>query len=336
MPFRRNVVECRGGEQESSRIRFDKLLVHRGAGSRKEIHKMFKDGLVSLYDPETDKMQVAAKNAFKLKIPWESSPVVDGIDYPPPPLLYLYNKPLGDEEGDSITDQLGPVQPFDADTKGLMIFSRDATITEKLTHPKYQIQYEYIAEVDNDIDEDSLREKVAGGVEIKGPLNVTADVVRIEGQHVRLVIMDHRINRLRRMLVEAGHPVISLQVVRIGEFRLDDFDLAEGEGMEVDGDLLNYAMGLKSLQPSEEWMAAHKRKPGPRPRNTTRSNDAARTEDYDPFDSYDPNELDEHLVASLADCMGLPEKIVRRSLKAHPKSHLSAVEELEDIAKDLG
>ena len=39
--------------------------------------------------------EIVDKNGAKLKVRWGSSPIVDGFDYPPPPLLAAYHKPLG-------------------------------------------------------------------------------------------------------------------------------------------------------------------------------------------------------------------------------------------------
>ena len=70
-------------------IRLDKLLAERGAGSRKYVDRLIRKGLVEL-DGE-----VVSKSGAKQKVPWNSTPLVDGFDYPPPPLLAAYHKPLG-------------------------------------------------------------------------------------------------------------------------------------------------------------------------------------------------------------------------------------------------
>ena len=108
-------------------VRLDKLLAERGAGSRKDVDRLIRKGLVEL-DGE-----VVPKNGAKLKIPYESSPIVDGFEYPPPPLLAAYHKPLGvvstmkDDQGRSDLatvlplnwqKSLMPVGRLDADTTG--------------------------------------------------------------------------------------------------------------------------------------------------------------------------------------------------------------------------
>ena len=131
---------------ESVLIRLDKLLAERGAGSRKDVDRLIRNGLVEM-DGE-----VVAKNGAKMKVPWNSCPIADGFDYPPPPLIAAYHKPLGvvssmkDDHGrpdlasvlpQPWQKQMHPVGRLDADTTGLLLFCRDGDITHRLLHPKY-------------------------------------------------------------------------------------------------------------------------------------------------------------------------------------------------------
>ena len=135
-------------EVDTRLVRLDKLLAERGAGSRKQVDRLIRDGLVSL-DGE-----VVGKGGAKLKVPWDSCPLVDGFDYPPPPMLAAYHKPLGvvstmkDEYGrpdlNAVLPQawqklLHPVGRLDAETTGLLLFSRDGDLTHRLLHPKYVV-----------------------------------------------------------------------------------------------------------------------------------------------------------------------------------------------------
>ena len=50
--------------------------------------------------------------------------------------------------------RLHPVGRLDADTSGLLLFSRDGGLTHRLLHPKYGVTREYVAEVEGgDVDE---------------------------------------------------------------------------------------------------------------------------------------------------------------------------------------
>ena len=130
----RGAISCEG-----ELVRLDKLLAERGAGSRKDVDRMIRKGLVSVQSLETGELEVVGKSGAKLKVPWESSPVVDGFDYPPPPMLAAYYKPLGvvstmkDDKGrpdlSAVLPQpwqktLHPVGRLDADTTGLLLYAQ--------------------------------------------------------------------------------------------------------------------------------------------------------------------------------------------------------------------
>ena len=245
---------------EHELVRLDKLLAERGAGSRKDVDRMIRRGLVEL-DGE-----VVGKAGAKLKVPWSSVPIVDGFDYPPPPLLVAYHKPLGVVS--SMRDNhnradlssvlplpwqklLHPVGRLDADTTGLLLFCRDGDVTHRLLHPKYVVEREYVAEVDNDIEEARLRSMLAAGVETiedGESLIVTAELLSVDGQSVRLVVTEGKYRMVRRVLANCGHPVRALHRMRYGEVRLDELQIEQGDSIAIEGAALEWACALKDLK----------------------------------------------------------------------------------------
>lgn len=239
-------------------MRLDKLLAERGAGSRKDVDRLIRSGAVEL-DGET-----VAKSGAKLKVPWSSTPIVDGFDYPPPPLVAAYYKPLGtvssmkDEYGrpdlaavlpQSWQKLLHPVGRLDADTSGLLLFSRDGTLTHRLLHPKYGVEREYAAEVENPVDAEALAAQLRAGVETTEdgePFVVHGELLSVEGQTLRVAVQEGRYRMVRRMLANAGHPVVALHRVRYGSVRLDDLDLREDEAVALDDAALAW---IRELQP---------------------------------------------------------------------------------------
>lgn len=242
----------------ASLVRLDKLLAERGAGSRKDVGKMIQRGKVEL-----DGAVVKKKD---LKIPYESVPIVDGFEYAPPPLLAAYHKPLGvvssmkDDYGRpdlatvlpvSWAKLLHPVGRLDADTTGLLLFSRDGDLTHRLLHPKFLVEREYLATVEGDIDEAELRAQLEAGVrtiEDGDELYVQGKLLGLEGddrQTVRLVVTEGKYRMVRRVLANCGHPVVALHRVRYGNVRLDELEIEEGDSAEVHGPGLQWALNLQ-------------------------------------------------------------------------------------------
>jgi len=252
-----------GAREDDALVRLDKLLAERGAGSRKDVDRMIRRGLVEV-DGE-----IVPKAGAKLKVPYSTSPVVDGFEYPAPPLLAAYHKPLGvvssmrDERGRpdlsavlpaTWQSSLHPVGRLDADTTGLLLFSRDGDLTHRLLHPKYVVEREYLAEVEGAIDAADLGARLAAGIETiedGASLIVPAQLLDVTEQTVRLTVTEGKHRMVRRVLANAGHPVIELHRVRYGEVRLDELDLAEGEAAAIEGEALAWATSLMAASSKE-------------------------------------------------------------------------------------
>jgi 23S rRNA pseudouridine2605 synthase len=116
-----------------------------------------------------------------------------------------------------------PVGRLDRDTEGLLLLTNDGTLAHRLTHPRYGVEKEYLAEVDR---EPSTRQlaQLRRGVELDdGPAR--AQDARSAGGSgarggVRLVMVEGRKREVRRMLEAVGLPARRLVRVRVGPVRL--------------------------------------------------------------------------------------------------------------------
>ena len=236
-------------------IRLDRLLAERGAGSRKDVDRLLRAGAVEL-DGAT-----LGRGDAKRKVAWSSVPSVDGVAYPPPPLLAAYHKPLGvvstlsDERGRPCLDSalpigwraLHPVGRLDADTSGLLLFCRDGALTHRLLHPRYAVEREYVAEVEGAVNEGALRAVLADGVPTieDGQTFIARGRLLASGaagearSTVRLVVTEGKHRMVRRMLHNAGHPVVTLRRDRYGAVEIGQ--LAAGESRAVEGDAAAWA-----------------------------------------------------------------------------------------------
>lgn len=151
-----------------------------------------------------------------------------------------------------------PVGRLDADTTGLLLFSIDGQLTQRLLHPSGNVQREYLATVEVEgeegkekFDEAKLRETLKEGVEtadgtypaeLLGVLEATEkeEDEEEEGEGgekkdllvLRVGVAEGKHRMVRRLLANAGYPVVGLHRVRYGRVELGD--LAEGEVVEID------------------------------------------------------------------------------------------------------
>ena len=225
----------------AKRIRLDRLLVHRGLGGRRDIQKLIRRGAVSLDG-------VTLKDP-SLRVREDTTLEVSGQVNAPLPLLVAYHKPVGQlstfrdpwgREGLEYAlpapwrDGLHPVGRLDADTSGLLLFSSNGELTQRLLHPKHEIPRSYRAHVLTL--PDTLHTTLSEGVDTQlGTFTARLDKVSIlsehdrrpEGAHeaaaiVEVTVTEGKHRMVRRMLHNAGASVLALHRLSYGHIRLGD------------------------------------------------------------------------------------------------------------------
>jgi 23S rRNA pseudouridine2605 synthase len=116
-----------------------------------------------------------------------------------------------------------PVGRLDRDTEGLLLLTNDGDLANRLLHPRYGIEREYLAEVDGRPTGKQIA-AVKAGVDLEDG-SARARSARIvdarpnRGQ-VRLVMTEGRKREVRRLLAAVGLPVLRLVRLRFGPIHL--------------------------------------------------------------------------------------------------------------------
>jgi len=217
---------------QSEGIRLQKVLAEAGYGSRRICEQLIDSGRVTVngevavlgrrVDPENDLLAL------------DGAPVATRSEL----VHYLLNKPVGvvstasDPEGRPMVVDLVPESPrvypvgrLDYGTEGLLILTNNGELTNRLTHPRFGVEKEYLAHVEG-IPSNSAISKLRNGVELEDGMTAPAKVGTPAPGVVRIVIHEGRNRQVRRMLEAVGHPVVRLVRSRIGPIR--DPDLAPG------------------------------------------------------------------------------------------------------------
>lgn len=213
-------------------IRLDKLLANRGLGSRKEVKALIRRGGVEIAG------EVVRDEARK--VPQDQALLVRGEPSLAPPLLAILHKPLGvhstvgDPQGRAnlaelaatlLRQGLHPVGRLDHDSEGLLPFSREGALTQRLLHPRHAVRKIYDATVEGAIPAD-LGDRLAAGVAAADGLCV-GELLEVEGQRVRLAVTEGRHRMVRRMLANLGLPVARLIRIAFGELALGELPPGE-------------------------------------------------------------------------------------------------------------
>lgn len=151
--------------------------------------------------------------------------------------LLLY-KPSGtittakDPEGrkrvlDLIPKHLGrlfPVGRLDYETEGLLLLTNDGEMANKLIHPKYEIEKEYLVFVKGHLSTDAI-DQLQKGVLLADGITSPAKVKVLERgedeSRITITIHEGRNRIVRRMCHAVGYPVIYLRRIRLGFLTLE-------------------------------------------------------------------------------------------------------------------
>ena len=155
---------------------------------------------------------------------------VDGvvISVDPTRVTFLLNKPVGvvstasDPQGrPTVVDlveteeRIYPVGRLDADSEGLILLTNDGSLTQRLTHPSFGVEKEYMVSVEGRPSRGALR-SLRTGIELDDGPTAPARVSELSPGLLRIVIHEGRNRQIRRMCDAIGHPVTRLVRTRIG------------------------------------------------------------------------------------------------------------------------
>lgn len=158
----------------------------------------------------------------------------DGVDIVKPDTLtyIMLHKPRGtvttlsDDKGrptvaDLVRDcpaRVWPVGRLDWDSEGLLVFTNDGALTNRLLHPSHEVEKEYIVTVQGDVD--AAVPILEGPMELDGVPLAPAQVRVLGERRLSIVIHEGKNRQVRRMCAQAGLEVLRLKRVREGGLTL--------------------------------------------------------------------------------------------------------------------
>nr|WP_288357460.1 pseudouridine synthase [uncultured Pseudomonas sp.] len=182
--------------------------------------------------------------------------------------VLIYNKPDGeictrdDPEGrPTVFDRLPRpkdgrwinIGRLDINTTGLLMFTTDGELANRLMHPSYQMDREYAVRVRGEVDEEMIERLKAGVMLEDGPAKFT-DIQEAPGGEgfnhwYHCVVMEGRNREVRRLWESQGLVVSRLKRVRFGPVFMTS-DLPMGRWREMgqrEVDILSEEVGLKPV-----------------------------------------------------------------------------------------
>ena len=99
-----------------------------------------------------------------------------------------------------------PVGRLDADTTGALLLTNDGDLAHRLAHPRYEIDKVYVADVEGEPTDATLRAARARRSSSTTGRTAPAAARRLGPSRVELTIHEGRKHQVKRMLAAVGHP----------------------------------------------------------------------------------------------------------------------------------
>ena len=126
--------------------------------------------------------------------------------------------------------KIGPVGRLDRDVTGLVLLTTDGQLAHRLISPRWKAEKQYRARCEGALDEGDVA-AFAAGLELSDFTAAPARLEILETGETSLadvILTEGKFHQVKRMFAAVGHPLISLQRLRIGCVTLDE-SLAPGE-----------------------------------------------------------------------------------------------------------
>ncbi|MCB1867925.1 MAG: pseudouridine synthase [Gammaproteobacteria bacterium] len=242
--------------------RIQKLLANAGFGSRRELERRIAAGEVRVNGKiaklgdrilPTDKVMIGQHQVGNRRL-------LENVQH-----TIVYNKPEGElvtrsdpKERPTVFQRLPKLDTgrwiavgrLDINTSGLMLFTTDGELANRLMHPSGQIEREYAVRVLGEVTE-SMLNRLVNGVELEDGTARFEHVVESGGEGANrwfhVVIMEGRNREVRRLWEAVGAQVNRLKRVRFGPVMLDT-RLLVGKWRELNSEELNKLQELTGLR----------------------------------------------------------------------------------------
>lgn len=228
----------------SKKQRIDKILSNLGYGSRSELKKFCKNGLV--------KVNGKVINNPGVQVDVENDEIIfDGEKVTYKEFIYLMlNKPDGyisatfDKRDPIVLDLIDkedlvfepfPVGRLDKDTEGLLVLTNDGQLAHRVLSPKKHVPKTYYAKIEGIVTEEDIKAFAKGVTLDDGYETMPAELIILKSDEIseiELTIHEGKFHQVKRMFESVDKKVIYLKRLSMGKLKLDE-NLVLGEYREL-------------------------------------------------------------------------------------------------------
>ena len=237
-------------------VRLNKYISNAGITSRRKADELISQGKVTINGKVVTELGVQVK-------PFEDVVSVNGeVVSPKPRLIYLLlNKPKDtitttSDEKDRATvldyvktsDRVYPVGRLDRNTTGVLLLTNDGELTNRLTHPSFEIDREYHVTVDKRVETGDAKKIAEGGIDIgEGEVTGPAELVAGDAPNeVFLKLREGKNREVRRLFEALGYEVEKLD--RVSFAGLTHRGMGRGESRALTNAEVHHLRELAGLE----------------------------------------------------------------------------------------
>lgn len=213
-------------------IRLDKYLSEMGAGTRSEVKKYIRQGMVTVDGTVVKKPEEKIEEATQTVCVNGKELGYEKFEY------YMLNKPKGvvsattDKRDRTVMDlieskkrkDLFPVGRLDKDTEGLLLITNDGELAHRLLAPKKHVDKVYYAQVAGQVTEDTVRH-FSLGLDIGNDEWANPSLLKVLKSdtisEIELTIQEGKFHQVKRMFQAVGMEVLYLKRLSMGSLVLD-------------------------------------------------------------------------------------------------------------------
>ena len=247
-------------------VKLQKILAEIGMGSRRGMEQVISSGRVRINN-RIAKLGDRASPGDKIYV--DGKFVTEVSRDKPVCRVLAYNKPDGeicsrsDPEGRPSVFEALPIIPdsrwvsvgrLDINTTGLILFTNDGELANRLMHPSHVIEREYSVRVFGEIS-DEILEKLRKGVELSDGMAAFDKITFVGGEGINrwynVVLHEGRNREVRRIFEAVGLRVSRLIRIRYGTLTLSR-SLSRGSWEELSLSEVNYLRHMVDLPDETE------------------------------------------------------------------------------------
>lgn len=132
-----------------------------------------------------------------------------------------------------------PVGRLDHDTTGLLLMSDDGAFIHTQSSPRHHVPKVYVATTADPVTPELINLLLTGVKLHDEPAPLAAETCRmIDENSLEIVLEQGKYHQVKRMLAAAGNHCAALNRSQIGNLKLSDLDLAQGEWCYLDASQL--------------------------------------------------------------------------------------------------